>query len=436
MKMKLLGALSFAMFFLSAVAQPVQPTREPSQLAAAHVKSLKVETFNTERITLSVNLELTLSRQIVLNNLRLSSVKLNGMPVYVDPLDGPITFKKGNQTPLTLSVSILFRDITSTDPLRAMLEKQNVHISGELQSGAQAGLVEKLALATLHPVVQARLEQDVPVEVGGGELARSLALSVLSMGDLALKTAKNLSAGAPSLTPEWARTLEDQVKPSLMVVCAAYSVERLDKEYPISDCFLGFRVGSDSGITTAEALGPWKYDLELQGAIHNKDARLGKSPAVVSITSLDEKEVGPPVQQRDLDSLVLGAPDKVVGVEGGASHAHYKMPSRNSPDTMARLHLVSVPAPAGLTAAAATTIAEDSWDQVLIFRLRPGSSESPYEVEALRVTAKRDGKSIQFSPPVDSSAFGSPIVSPEGVIGVVQDERSGAFLPASLGGSQ
>jgi hypothetical protein len=37
-----------------------------------------------------------------------------------------------------------------------------------------------------------------------------------------------------------------------------------------------------------------------------------------------------------------------------------------------------------------------------------------------------------LSEPVDAAVFGSPIVTPDGVIGLVQDEQTGAFLPADF----
>jgi hypothetical protein len=33
---------------------------------------------------------------------------------------------------------------------------------------------------------------------------------------------------------------------------------------------------------------------------------------------------------------------------------------------------------------------------------------------------------------VDAAVFGSPIVTPDGVIGLVQDEQTGTFLPDDL----
>jgi S1-C subfamily serine protease len=65
------------------------------------------------------------------------------------------------------------------------------------------------------------------------------------------------------------------------------------------------------------------------------------------------------------------------------------------------------------------------WNSVAVFRFRDGVSGSSAEPELIVVPAKRDGTRIQLGELVDSSAFGSPIVAPEGVIGIVQDESSG-----------
>jgi len=46
--------------------------------------------------------------------------------------------------------------------------------------------------------------------------------------------------------------------------------------------------------------------------------------------------------------------------------------------------------------------------------------------------ARREGQGIRLSVPVDAAVYGSPIVTPDGVIGLVQDEQAGAFLPADI----
>ncbi len=53
-------------------------------------------------------------------------------------------------------------------------------------------------------------------------------------------------------------------------------------------------------------------------------------------------------------------------------------------------------------------------------------------MEVLQLGASREGQGIRLSEPVDAAVFGSPIVTPDGVIGLVQNEQTGAFLPADL----
>ena len=89
-------------------------------------------------------------------------------------------------------------------------------------------------------------------------------------------------------------------------------------------------------------------------------------------------------------------------------------------------------APAGFLAATQSVVAQDGWEQVALFRLREDPATKKPSVEVLQMKAAKDGKGIHLSDPVDAAVFGSPIVTPDGVIGLVQDEQSGAFLPVDL----
>jgi hypothetical protein len=85
-----------------------------------------------------------------------------------------------------------------------------------------------------------------------------------------------------------------------------------------------------------------------------------------------------------------------------------------------------------MTAASSAVAAQDSWEQVAVFRLRKDLASKRPSVEVLQLGARREGKGIRLTEPVDSAVFGSPIVTPNGVIGLVQDEQAGTFLPADL----
>ena len=86
----------------------------------------------------------------------------------------------------------------------------------------------------------------------------------------------------------------------------------------------------------------------------------------------------------------------------------------------------------GLAVAPAAVAARDNWEQVVVFRQRSEAVSGKPFVEALALGARRDGKGIRLSEPVDAAVFGSPIVAPEGVIGLVQDEQTGTFLATGM----
>jgi hypothetical protein len=105
---------------------------------------------------------------------------------------------------------------------------------------------------------------------------------------------------------------------------------------------------------------------------------------------------------------------------------------RASPTSLAVLTLHAPPAAPALAAASAVVAAQDSWEHVAVFRLRQDAVTRRPSVDVLQLGARRDGLGIHLSEPVDGAVFGSPIVTPDGVIGLVQDEQTGAFLPVDL----
>jgi hypothetical protein len=203
---------------------------------------------------------------------------------------------------------------------------------------------------------------------------------------------------------------------------------------------LGFRAGSGAVVTTAEALAPWKYDAEFLGAVQSGAAKLVKDSQEILLRPVG---LGDPLRLSSKDFTVdlRGTPegDNLIAVAGGG-HGKIQVLRRASPASLAVLTLQPQPAAApgvvgaiaGLASATAAVVAQDSWDQVVIFRLREDAVTKKPSVEALQMKARREGKGIHLSEPVDAAVFGSPIATIDGVIGLVQDEQTGAFLPDNL----
>ncbi|MGA2890115.1 MAG: hypothetical protein ABSE51_18870 [Terracidiphilus sp.] len=417
----------------AAVGMMAQPAAQAAALGDLQVKEVSVAEIDTAHVRLAVDLNLTAAQSVTLENLRLCSLRLNGLPVFAAPLNQELVLKKDVATALPpIYVTILFRDLRTTEPLRRMIEKQSVRVEGEMVADLRLSLLEKMALHTEHPRVELALGQDVPVEVGGTETQRSMALTILGVVDSGIELTSAAARYIPDTRSQWIRDLEISAQTSLFAVKSSYALTKGGTSYPVVSVFLGFRVGPAGVVTTAEAHGPWNYDAEFLEAVQSGATELVKDSQEILLRPIGH---GDPLSlsAKDFSVELRGTvrQSNLIAV-GGSSHKQIKILLRAAPGSMAVLAFHAPPTSPGLTAATAAVAAQDSWEQVAVFRLREDAVTRQPSVEVLQLRAHREGKGIQLSEPVDAAVFGSPIVTPAGVIGLVQDEQAGAFLPADL----
>jgi hypothetical protein len=412
-----------------------QPAASAPVLGSLQVKDISLIEIDTAHVRVAVNLTVVPGQSATLKDLRLCSLRLNGMPVFAAPLDQEIVLHKDVSTALpTLYVTALFRDLSTVEPLRRMIENQSVHVQGELLAGVRLSLIEKMALHTQHPEVVIPLSQDVPAQVAGSPFERTLALGVLSVMDAGLDAKDKATKGLPGMRPAWIGDLEMQAKTNVFEVESSYALTQGAQPSSVLSDGLGFRVKAGPFVTTAEALEPWKYDVEFLGAIKSGGARLVKKSEDIEIRPIGSDGASLKLSAKDFTVDSRGNPEDNPVTAVSTSYGQVQVLRRASPAALALLSpRLQQPAQAGLSVASAAVTAQESWDQVAVFRLRlDPETKKPQSVEILQLGAHREGKSIVLSEPVDSAVFGSPIVTPDGVIGLVQDEQAGAFLPADV----
>lgn len=423
---------------LAATGCLAQTAGQIGKVGDLQVKEVNLSEIDASHLKLAVDLNLTAAQSATFETLRLCSLHLNGLPVFAAPLNQEIVLKKGVPTALPpLYVTVLFRDLHTVAPLRRMIENQSVRIEGELVADVRLSTVEKLALHTQHPTVEIDLAQDVPADTGGTVLERSLALSILGVIDTGLQATAGADKLIPGARPKWIRDLEANAPANLFAVESSYMLTEGDANYPVASVQLGFRVMPGPVVTTAETLAPWKYDAELLSEVQLGAAKLVKNSEEIQIQPVGQ---GDPLRLSAKDFTVdqrgSAEEDSLIAV-GNGGHGKIQVLRRASPASVAVFTLRAPASPdlaagIGLTVASASVAAEDSWEQVAVFRLREDPVTKKPSVEILQLGARRDGKGIQLTEPVDAAAYGSPIVTPNGVIGLVQDEQAGAFLPADL----
>jgi hypothetical protein len=420
------------MSVLAAAGGMAQPAGQAATVGEFQVKEVNVVEIDTSHVKLAVDINLVAAQTAALENIRLCSLHLNGLPVFAAPLNQEMVLNKGVATALPpVYVTILSRDLRTTEPLRRMIENQSVRIEGELVADVRLTLLEKLALHTLHPSVEIALNQEVPAAMGTA-MQRNVALTILKVIDSGLKAKSVVDKYIPGTQqPRWIRDLQASAQTNLFAVESSYTLAQGGTSYPVASVQLGFRVQPSQIVTTAEAEAPWKYDAEFLSAVQSGAAKMVKHSLEMKLRPIGQGDTLR-LSGKDFTVKMRGTPeeDKLITVNG--RHGKMKALRRVSPTSLAVLTLHAPPATPALAAASATVVAQDNWDRVAVFRLRVDAATKKPSVEVLQLGARREGQGIRLNVPVDTAVFGSPIVTPDGVIGLVQDEQTGAFLPADL----
>jgi hypothetical protein len=427
----LLSLMAAGLMALSAVSGLAQTAT--LAIGTLQVKDINVVEIDATHVKAAVDLTLIPSQSATLADLRLVSLRLNGLPVFAEPLNQEIALKKGVTTALPpIYVTLLFRDVTTVAPVSQMIEKQSVHVEGEMVAAIRLNFIEKLAIGSMHPKVAITLEQNVPAKIPGNEMQQKLALTVLSGVDIGLETKAKLQKIIPGARPAWIGAIEAQGQPNLFVVETSFAVKQDGKSFPVKINELGFQLGPRKVLTTAEMRAPWKYDPEFLAAVNAGNEKVEKKSVEMELWPLSQSSEPLRMGAKDFAVEMRGSADKdkVTSVNGGFDQVGVLR--RATPDALAVLYLRVPAAQPGLMPAPAAIAAQQSWDQVVVFRLRTDKIDQKVVVEALPMAAHREGQGIKFSEPVDSAVFGSPIVTPDGVIGMVQDENAGTFLPDQM----
>jgi hypothetical protein len=435
-----------------ATAPAVQPAAQPigsiQGIATINVKSTQIAEIDNTHLRIAVDLSAVPTRSITLENLRLTGLRLNGLPVYAQPLAEPIVLVKGNETALPpLYVTLQLRDLTTTKPLREMVENQSVHLTGAMVASVKMSFFEKLAVHTEHPRVSFPVSQDVPVSFGSTPFARQAALGILTLADVALQGSNAARKNIPGLESPWIHSLETQANTDLMTVETSFVLKERDGQFPVVFDQLGFRLASGQIVTTAESKSPWAYDTDFLGRIKSGEAKLDRKSVEMQLKTTGSPEDAPlllthkdfSLEERgnaEKDPLLVpktsstsqdGSQDS-----GDPGIAKIGVRRRAEPTTMLLMVLHAPPAAGGFHAAPAAIAQQDSWEKVAIYRLNLDPNTGKPSVEVVQLSAHRDGLGIHLDESVDPSFFGSPIMVPEGVLGIVQDEQAGAFLPVDL----
>ncbi len=264
-------------------------------------KSLSFRDINFDRLLLGLSVSIRpVDRASTVERMYFQDVRVNGIPVHIETFDQE--FKLSNKEPVDLPAplqcAIIFADLDSMQPVRDMVDKDKIQITGQSFIEVKLNSLEKLALRVKQVVIPVTLNEQVPLNFFQGN-------PLLHMtADTILDTLANpTSAAAINMAKEHLaklhldETMGGKAKSAIYLLYTEYTVR--DPKSKASEQFsqsgTGFLVSADGKLlTTKRVIAPWKFDPQVDFLIEHQHLELDKDsvktyawPAGAQVTAAD-----------------------------------------------------------------------------------------------------------------------------------------------------
>jgi len=394
--------------------------------------------YSASKLVLGITLAMSSKRDLTVEQIVLTGLRLNGLPLYAAPVKQRLQLRPGDKTllPAPLAVTVYLRDLDSISPLEQAISSGHTSLDGTAYATVRVNPIAALLLFSRHVEVAMSLHEDLlPFTIPGGQVVKNTALTILHTTDKALHAISSSVSTGKDLSSSFRRETTDQYVPHLMLVSAHYELR--DPQGKTSNVeWHGVAVGTapDLLLVPREAIEPWKFDPEIADAIQSKKLSLNTGSYDLwlwqayptDLVRSNELNADDALRLSKKDFSIVRMPDrderKIMVVEDSGKTRKISVEKRDSPSDMVLLQLAK-----SRRNFDALHVADDphatEWDSVALFRFPGGKHTSSPEL--IVIPAKRNGNRIELGELVDNSIFGSPIVAPEGVIGIVQNESSG-----------
>ncbi len=253
-----------------------QPAPNP-----AVYKSLSFRDINFDRLLLGLSVSIKpVDRAATVERMYFQDVRVNGIPVHIETFDQEfkLSSKEAVDVPAPLQCAIVFVDLDSMQPVRDLVDKDKILITGQSFVEIKLNSLEKFALRAKQLVIPVTLNEQVALNLfQGNPLLRVTADAILDT------LANPTSAAAINMAKEHLAKLRmdealgEKVKPSLYLLYTEYRVR--DPRSKASELFsqsgTGFLVSADGKLlTTKRVMAPWKFDPQVGFLIEHQHLEL------------------------------------------------------------------------------------------------------------------------------------------------------------------
>lgn len=421
---------------LAVIAGLCRPASAPVAAAASdappfrdlRVESVRLSDVDTEGLQITVRVRATANVTATLRHLDFDRMTIGSLRLTLPPADGPIRLRAGEAVaglPL-LGTRISYRDLESLEPVRQIVTDQRARVRGVLRGRLALSAFQKLSLMSGEAWVIAPLDEEVPVVLPGGTFAQLAGETALAVAEPLWAAGRALQRRLDAAALEQARTA---LTDSLVALETRYTTVRRDGGIATHrHRSTGFVVGPGALLATAEAVEPWLFDAQLAAAIESRAISVVATSVDIVTQPLGRgASDGPAPTLRGGQLRVTKTLKRSERVISAATRAHVRLRFRGVDENAALLSVAGLDAAVPRSSELAPTA---GWQSAVVVTLRRrGDAVEPVgQVTSVR---RADGR-LQLRTPMDADTLGSPIWTTAGVVGIVQDESSGADLHAVL----
>jgi len=233
-------------------------------------KKLSYEEIDFEHLVLNLYLSVKpVDRAATIRSIYFQGIGVNDVPVHIEPFDREFKLSKKEvvDLPAPLKCTIAFSDLASLAPVKEIVEKDKIRITGQSFIEVKLNTVEEIALRTKQLVIPVKLNEEVPLDMFAGnpllQMAASRVLDTLSdpSTTAGLKLAKDHLA---KLSEN--QTLASAARPALYLLYCEYAFQdpKTRAAETFSQTSTGFVISEDGKLLTAKrSVQPWKFDPQM-----------------------------------------------------------------------------------------------------------------------------------------------------------------------------
>ena len=434
-----------ALVLLQALPAGAQPQPAESASGSITIDKVEIADVGMERMRLSVYPAVIPFMDVRLSGITFYGMRLNEIPIFIPPISERILLQAGHRFPLRqpLQVSVYYRDLGSLQPLIDLVQSGKLTLEGNAVFETRLALLPTLLLRSRTARAPMRFQVEIPVTLPGNRLSRAAALKILETvqpGSLAFRE----KAIALLDSSDSRQRVFQQYGKSVAFALARYQLVDREggKRTALELTGVALQIDSRRFLVPRELVEPWRFDaaLTMQIKSHRLSVLEGSYelllwPAGATVagpqgTLSTDQAFSSAKNQFQIVASAGRESERMVATETGRSATLISVLQRGSASNLA---LAEFPAP--LRNQPTYEIDRhpnpNGYPSLIAFRFAAGSSTAKSEPEILNLSAKLvDGRLI-LDDPIDASAWGSPLISPNGVVGFIQEERSGILFTSA-----